>query len=116
MNIARGDFSFNLRVYGRDAVLGAIEPMAAQSGHEIGLICDVVGKTPEISHGIASRLGPTGSRLDIHGKLGGGGNFAYPFSPSLIKMGPAYKWSVWHIADTDEDEMRALFNIKLIDL
>ena len=116
MHIAAEDFSLNFRVYGRDAVLGHIEPLAASPGHEIGLVCDVVGRTPEISHGIATRLGPTGSRLDLGGKLGGGGNFAYPFSPSLIKMGPVYKWSVWHIADTTEAEMRALFRIRLRDL
>lgn len=116
MRIAASDYTLNFRVYGRDAVLGPAEPLAHQVGHEIGLVCDVVARTPEISHAIASRLGPTGSRLDIHGKLGGGGNFAYPFSPSLIKMGPVYKWSVWHIAQTSQAEMRELFKINFIEL
>lgn len=113
MGIAEADYQLGFRVYGRDAVMGSIEPLAASVGHEVGLICDVVGRTKEISEGIASRLGPTGSRLDISGRLGGGGNFAYPFSPSLIKMGPVYRWSVWHVADTSEAEMRELFPVHL---
>jgi len=115
MGIAQGDYQLGFRVYGQDAVLGEVEPLAGSPGHEVGLICDVVGRTKEISEGIASRLGPTGSRLDISGKLGGGGNFAYPFSPSLIKMGPVYRWSVWHLADTSEAEMRDLFKIEMLD-
>lgn len=116
MDIAEADYTLNFRVYGRDAVLGHIEPLAASPAHEIGLVCDVVGRTKDISEGIASRLGPTGSRLDLGGKLGGGGNFAYPFSPSLIKMGPVFRWSVWHVADTSEAEMRDLFRIELQDV
>lgn len=113
MGIAREDYVLQFRVYGRDAILGAFERRAAHPAHEVGLLVDVVGRSAEISAALGTRLGPTGSRLDITGKLGGGGNFAYPFSPSLVNVGPVYQWSVWHIADTDEREMRHLFPVQL---
>lgn len=116
LGVQSSDYSLQFRVYGRDAVMGEREPLRSTPGHEVGLIVDVVGKTEEISGAIGTRLGPTGSRLDVTGKLGGGGNFAYPFSPSLIKVGPVYFWSVWHVADTEEAEMRDLFRISIADL
>ena len=115
LGIAETDYKLQFRVYGKDAVMGAFEPVS-QPAHEVGLIVDLVGRTEEISAGLGTRLGPTGSRLDITGKMGGGGNFAYPFSPSLIKVGPVYQWTAWHLVETDDREMRELFTIGMHDL
>lgn len=116
MSIAEADYQLQFRVYGRDAVMGPLEPLRHQLGHELGLIVDLVGKSWEIAQALGTRLGPTGSRLDISGGLGGGGNFAYPFSPSLIDVGPAFDWSVWHIVEVDEEELTTLFPIDFEDL
>ena len=93
--------------------MGSLEPLRDHPGHELGLIVDVVGRTPEIAGALASRLGPSGSRLDIVGRMGGGGNFAYPFSPSLIDVGPAYEWSIWHLMEIDERELASLFPVEI---
>jgi hypothetical protein len=116
MSLSEDDYTLQFRVYGKDAVLGAAEPNKGVTGHEVGLIVEVVGRTQEICEAMGSRLGPTGTRLDINNNLGGGGVFAYPFSPSLIKMGPVYAWSAWHIADASEADMRQLFAIELEDV
>ena len=113
MSIQEGDYRVAFRVYGRDAVLGPIEPESGVTGHEIALLVEVVGATPEICEAIGSRLGPTGNRLDINGNLGGGGVFAYPFSPSLLKTGPVYEWSAWHVVDTSTEEMEDLFPVAI---
>ena len=116
MGIAADDYTLQFRVYGQNAVMGDMEPLAHQPGHELGLVVDVIGRTEDISTALGTRLGPTGSRLDITGKLGGGGNFAYPFSPSLIKVGPVFRWGVWHVVETDQPEMERLFTTELHDL
>jgi hypothetical protein len=113
MSITEEDYRLQFRVYGRDAILGRAEFQRGVTGHEIGLLVEVVGRTPEISEAVGSRLGPTGTRLDINGNLGGGGVFAYPFSPSLVKMGPVYEWSAWHVVDTSEQEMAELFPVSM---
>jgi hypothetical protein len=115
LGISEGDYELQFRVYGKDAVMGAFEPVRTPA-HELGLVVDVVGRTPEISAAIATRLGPTGSRLDIVGGLGGGGNFAYPFSPSRIDVGPAYAWGVWHLMQVEPAELTDLFPITLYDV
>jgi len=116
LGIAADDYTLTFRPYGRDAVMGRLEPLRDQVGHEIGLLVDLVGKTAAVTNALASRLGPTGSRLDIHGRLGGGGNFAYPFSPSVIDMGTVHEWSLWHIMDIAPEELTSLFPVTVEDL
>jgi hypothetical protein len=116
MKIDERDYHIQFRVYGRNAVMGTYEPLARQVSHELGLVVDVVGRTAEIAAGIGSRLGGTGTRLDISGKLGGGGNFAYPFSPSLIKVGPVYEWGAWHVMDVEPAELTGLFPITMYEI
>ena len=77
-------WTLRFRAYGRDAVLGSLEPERDRVPHEVGLVVDIVADTQELATALASRAGPTGSRFDLTGHLGGGGNFAYPFSPSVI--------------------------------
>ena len=96
-------WSVRFRSYGHDAVLGEREPERDRPPHEVGLIVDVVAETQELATALASRAGPTGSRFDFTGRLGGGGNFAYPFSPSVLRVGPVYEWSVWHVLDVDDE-------------
>lgn len=116
MSLSEDDYRVQFRVYGKDAILGKLEPNPGVTGHEVGLLVEVIGRTPEICDAMGSRLGPTGSRLDINNNLGGGGLFAYPFSPSLVKMGPVYAWSAWHIVDTTEAEMAQIFPIEIEDV
>jgi hypothetical protein len=111
MDIEPEQYRVNFRCYGRDGVLGDRESRNGAPPREIGLIVDVVADTAELSRAIATRLGPLGSRLDVTGHQGGGGNFAYPFSPSVIDVGPVYRWSVWHLLEVDAGELPELFPV-----
>jgi hypothetical protein len=107
-------WSVRFRSYGHDAVLGEREPKRDRVPHEVGLVVDVVAETQELATALASRAGPTGSRLDFTGRLGGGGNFAYPFSPSVLPTGPVYEWSIWHVLDVDDE--RDPFHTEMIEV
>jgi Acyclic terpene utilisation family protein AtuA len=113
MGLTPADYQLQFRVYGKDAVMGPLEPVKHTQSHELGLIVDVIGRTEAIAGAIATRLGPTGSRLAIGGGMMGGGNFAYPFSPSNIKVGQVYEWGAWHLMDVTGDELTDLFPITL---
>jgi hypothetical protein len=114
--IHESEFSVGFRSYGKDAVMGARELPDLPVPHEIGLIVDVVGATEAIARAVAGKAGPVGSRLDIIGGASGGGNFAYPFSPSVVYVGPVYRWSVWHTMEIEPDEIADLFPITYEDL
>jgi hypothetical protein len=103
LGIAPDSWSVRLLPYGYDAVLGALEGERPEIPHEVGLVVDVVAETESTAVAIASRSAATGSRLDLTGRLGGGGNFAYPFSPNILRGGEVYDWSVWHVMDVADE-------------
>lgn len=116
LGIQPTQYTVNFRAYGKDAVLGERETPSLPPPHEIGLIVDVVAESEELAKVIATRVGPIGSRLDIVGGASGGGNFAYPFSPSVVHVGPVFRWSVWHTMAVDAAEREAMFPITYQDL
>jgi hypothetical protein len=103
IGIRPDQWTVRFRAYGHNAILGAVEPLAGRELHEVGLIVDVVGDTQDVATAVCGRAGATGSRFDFTGHLGGGGNFAYPFSPNVLAGGPVYRWSVWHVLSVDDE-------------
>ncbi len=114
MGIEPGAWSVRLRPYGHGAVMGPLEPDPSAVPQEVGLVVDVVAETEAMAVAIASRSAATGSRLDITGRLGGGGNFAYPFSPNVLRGGAVYEWSIWHVMDVADE--RDPFRVELVEL
>jgi hypothetical protein len=102
LGIDRSQWSLRCRQYGRNAVLGDMEPMRDVPPREVGLVLDVVADTAELAELVLRKAGPIGSRLDRLGTLGGGGNFAYPFSPNVLDGGRAFEWSIWHLMATPD--------------
>jgi len=113
MKVIPDQYSLNLRVYGRDAVLGELEPEPELIPKEVALIIDVVAADEDTATALASRASTSGNRLDLFGGLEGGGNFAYPFSPRVIELGPVFRWSVWHTMTIDPSELPEIFPIEL---
>ncbi|MET0145300.1 MAG: acyclic terpene utilization AtuA family protein [Ilumatobacteraceae bacterium] len=114
LGIAPEQWTVRFRSYGNDAILGDVEPSRGTDLHEVGLVVDVVGETEDIALAVAGKASASGSRLDFTGHLGGGGNFAYPFSPNVLRGGPVYEWSVWHVLQVDDE--RTPFEVEVLEL
>jgi hypothetical protein len=70
--------------------------LLGKPSHEIGLLVDVVASTEEHASALLQRASSAGSKLEPVRGTPAGGNFAAPFSPNFVKMGPVFEWSVWH--------------------
>jgi len=92
-----GEFHLLYRVYGKNAVMGALEPETHARPHEIGLVIDVVAATQELATGIAMFVRGTLQHASYPGIITTAGNMAYPFSPFGIPVGPAYRFAVYHL-------------------
>jgi hypothetical protein len=114
LDIRPEQWSVRFRPYGHNAVLGDLEPRLDEPPREVGLVVDVVADTEDMAVAIAGRASATGSRLDYTGRLGGGGNFAYPFSPNVLRGGAVYEWSVWHVMTVDDE--RDPFRLEVIEV
>jgi len=89
-------------IYGRDAVLGELEPLRHETGHEVGVLITVTAPTQELAHAIMTFVAHASAHLPIpeyHGLIS---SLAYPFSPPEIDRGPVYRFTVNHVVLPDD--------------
>ena len=90
-----------VRVYGRDGVMGDLEPRNRVEGHEVTLLWDVISDSQELSHSIAASLSHMAVHNPIpewHGLISG---VAFPFAPSEVDRGPVYEFHLNHVVFPD---------------
>ena len=77
------DFPYRLDciVYGKDGVMGALEPTPAITSHEIGIVIDAVADTQEHANAVCSVARSTLLHYGYAGRIATAGNLAFPFSP-----------------------------------
>jgi Acyclic terpene utilisation family protein AtuA len=95
--VAGKDYTIEFHVYGKNAVMGALEPMSDATPHEVGLLINVVAKEQELANGVAMYVRGTLQHISYPGIVNTAGNLAYPFSPFNVPVGPAYRFSVYHL-------------------
>jgi len=85
------------RVYGRDGVMGSLEPKAAEPAHELGLLMDVTAANQELAHGACHFLSGHLLHVAYPGQINTSGNLAFPYSPSDVDTGEVYEFSLYHL-------------------
>ncbi len=106
-----GDLHFH--VYGRDGVMAALEPTPTAAGHELGIVIEALAATQELANTICSITRSTLLHYGYPGRISTAGNLAFPFSPSDIKAGPVYVFSIYHLMELPEHE---LFPVEVLKL
>lgn len=98
------DFDYNLDfiVYGKNGVMGSLEPNHAITSHEIGIVIDVVADTQEHSAAACSVARSTLLHYGYPGRIATAGNLAFPFSPSDIKVGEIYVFSIYALLRSED--------------
>jgi hypothetical protein len=94
-----GTYQMNFRVYGRDGVMGPREPNPTVTGHEIGVLIDVIAKTEHLASEITALARSTILHHDYPGRMTVGGSLALPFSPHDAAWGPVYEFSLYHLME-----------------
>ena len=89
------DYHLDFIVYGKNGVMGDLEPAHTITSHEIGIVIDAVADTAEHSAAACSVARSTLLHYGYEGRIATAGNVAFPFSPSDIKVGAIYTFSVY---------------------
>jgi len=89
------DYQLDFIVYGKNGVMGALEPLNQITSHEIGIVIDVVADTQEHANAVCAVARSTLLHYGYPGRIATAGNLAFPFSPSDMKVGPVYVFSVY---------------------
>lgn len=109
-----GDSGYELHynVYGRDGVMGDLEPLRDRTGHELCVMVQGVAPTREM----AEELTMIGLRQMFYARLpdvkGTAGSVAFPLD-EVLHASPAYRWTLNHTVEV-QDPME-LFPTHLVD-
>lgn len=96
------EYSLNFIVYGKNGVMGDMEPLKETATHEIGIVIDAVSDTEEHANAVCSVARSTLLHYGYPGRIATAGNLAFPFSPSDIKVGPIYVFSIYALLRTKD--------------
>jgi len=108
--IPANTYQLVFHVYGKDGVMGAVEPIKQFTSHELGIIAEVVCRDEAAARAVIATVRVVIPKVDFVGRLCKSGNMAFPFSPSDISMGPTYRFSVFHVVK--QDDPLAMFPIE----
>jgi len=96
-----GGYELHYLVYGRDGVMGELEPLRHQTGHELGVLVFGVAPTAEM----AEEVTLTGTRQMFYARLpdvkGTAGGVAFPLD-EVVRVSPAYRWTLNHTMRVDD--------------
>lgn len=103
-NLSGSDFDYSLDfiVYGRDGVMAKLEPNPVVKGHEVGIVIDAVADSQEHASAVCSVARSTMLHYGYEGRIATAGNLAFPFSPSDVKVGAVYTFSLYHLLETED--------------
>lgn len=94
------DYTLRFRVYGVDGVRMNVPPNEAMPG-EVFIMAECIAPTRER----ASEVVRTCKQFLLHygypGRLSTAGNIAFPFTPPEISVGPAYRFTIYHLLHVD---------------
>jgi len=105
------DYRVLFRIYGKNGVMGDLEPKKTIESHELGIIIDAVAKTQDLANSVCSIARGTMTHYHFEGILSSAANLAFPFSPFLHELGPVYRFSVHHRMEIEDP--CELFPIKI---
>jgi hypothetical protein len=100
--LARKDYFFNVRVYGKNGVMGALEPIQEINTHELCLLFEVTAPTQEIASAIASVTRHQALHLPIPEWSGLITGVACPYNPAYLERGAVYRFCVNHVVEPDD--------------
>jgi hypothetical protein len=88
-------YELHFTVYGRDAVLGAREPLRASPGHELAVVVQGIAPTKQLAEEVCM----TGTRQMFYARLpevkGTAGGVAFILD-EVMPASPAYRWTLNH--------------------
>jgi hypothetical protein len=106
-------YELHYNVYGRNGVMGDLEPLRDQPGHELCILVQGVAPTREM----AEELTMIGLRQMFYARLpdvkGTAGSVAFPLD-EVLRASPAYRWTLNHTVAVDDG--LELFPLQMIDV
>jgi hypothetical protein len=99
--LGEGGWQLHFTVYGRNAILGELEPLKASPAHELGIVVQAVAPTRDL----AEEACMIGTRQMFYARLpevkGTAGGVAFLLD-EVMPASPAYRWTINHTMRLDD--------------
>lgn len=112
--VGPGDYDIHVRVYGRDAVMGRLEPLADRIGHEVGLLFTLTAADEPTVDSIAKTFAHFALHFPIPEWAGLISGLAFPMAPAHVNRGEVFRFNLNHVV-TPADALE-MFRIDLVTL
>ncbi|GGC37960.1 hypothetical protein GCM10011504_15350 [Siccirubricoccus deserti] len=105
------DYELRARVYGAGAsgLFPGMAPLPEPA--EVFFLLECIAPTAELAKAVVGVAKQNLLHFGFPGRLSTGGNIAFPFTPPELPAGPAYRFSLYHIAECDD--LAAVFPVEL---
>ncbi len=113
-DIPADKYKLFFHIYGKNGVMGRLEPQETITSHELGLVIEAVAESQELADTICSFTRSTMLHYGYPGRVSTAGNLAFLYSPSDLKAGEVYRFSIYHLLKVADP--CSLFPIEMIDL
>ena len=100
--LGRDDYDIHVRVYGRDGVMGKLEPLRHQIGHEVCLLFTIITPDAATTDAIAKTFAHFAAHYPIPEWRGLITGIAFPLAPPHVNCGPVYRFNLNHVVQPDD--------------
>ena len=108
-----GEAQIIFHVYGKNGVMGELEPLKDAIPHEVGLLAEITAPNQELANAICSNTRISVLHAPYPGQLATGGNFAIPLNPPESPIGPVCRFSLYHLMEVDSPV--ELFPVRVVE-
>jgi len=103
-------YQLHFRHYGKDGVLGELEPSGVAPA-EVGILIEAIAPTQALASYVLSLARSSYLHCPFTGRKATAGNLAFPFSPSDFEGGDVYEFSLYHLMRVKDQN--ALFPVEM---
>ena len=88
--------------YGKNGVMGALEPDKEHVSHELGIVIEIIAPDQEQSDSLCSSIRSFLLHYGYPGRISTAGNLALLYSPSDISCGEVFEFTIYHLMAVDD--------------
>ena len=112
--ITPSDYKLTYKAYGRDAIMGRLDPDRKTVPHEIGLLVEVTAANQELATKVATSAAKRLLHHPIYKWKGAITGIAFAHNPPEIERGPVYRFTTNHIVLPDDPH--EMFRTEFVEL
>ena len=100
--VTEDDYKIIYHLYGKNGVMGALEPQKEATSHELGIIIEVVAKTQDMANTIGALARSATLHCQYEGRVATAGNLALMYSPAEFPAPEVYEFNIYHLMQVDD--------------